>query len=109
MISGTFWKKLFSAAIFERIFQEKGTLLDFVFPFFSYNFGPSLLLPICFGCHATFILGQLLDHSGTVLSYEKADFTHSNSGLYIYAIAHLILSKLKSPYDIYENWMIQRS
>ena len=33
--------KLFSAAIFERIFQEKGALSDFDFLFFLITFGPS--------------------------------------------------------------------
>ena len=61
---GTFWKKLFSAAIFEIIFSGKECVVRFWFSLFSYNFGPSLLLPIRFGRHTTFILSQFLDHSG---------------------------------------------
>ena len=38
-------------------------MLDFDFPFFSYNFGLSLLSSSHFGCHNTFILSNFLDHS----------------------------------------------
>ena len=54
---------MFIAAIFERIFQEKGELINFDFPFVSCNFGPSLLPSIFWGYHTTYILSQFLDHS----------------------------------------------
>ena len=60
---GYFLKKLFNASIFERISREDGALLDYDFPFLSYNFGPSLLAFILFGCPTTLILSPILEHS----------------------------------------------
>ena len=48
LISGTFWKNLFSGAIFEQIFQPKGEVWDLVEACFPNTFSPSFLPPIHF-------------------------------------------------------------